>query len=63
MSSPGPDAGGSSPAVPVRCYANNTIMKTQDRDKQHILQQEDGREYESFSDILLSIISGRSRIF
>lgn len=24
----GPDAGGSRPAVPVRCYANNTIVKT-----------------------------------
>ena len=37
MSSPplGAGAAGSRPSIPVRCYVNNTIMKTQDRDKQN----------------------------
>lgn len=40
---------------PVCCYANNTIMKTQDGDKQNTFcSRESGREDQSQSDILLS---------
>ena len=45
---------GSSPSIPVRCYANNTITKTQNRDKQKTSSsREGGREDQSQSDILL----------
>lgn len=34
----------SSPAIPVRCYVNNTITKTQDRDKQKTFCSREGEE-------------------
>lgn len=58
-----PDAGGSHAAIPRRCYASNTIMETQDGDEQRTFcSREKGRGDVSLPDILLSIISGRSRI-
>lgn len=51
----GPDAGGSGPAIPGRCYANNTIMKMQDGDKQRTFySRESGEGGPSQSGILLS---------